>query len=994
MAKRFFIIDGLSQIFRCYYAPFQPLTAPSGEPTRATYVFTNMLLQLAREQKPDYLAMAMDSRDEEVFRREIATDYKAHRDAMPEDLPVQIERIQEMVRGQGIPILTVPGYEADDILATLAKRLCDCGVEVYLVSRDKDLDQILSDCVKLFDPMKGEMVGPDELRKNKGYGPEQAIEVQTLCGDTTDNIPGVKGVGPKKAAALIAKYGTAAEVVAHADELTPAMRENVKAFADKLDVTRHLVTLHPNVPLEFDLESARWNGVNWLALHGIATRLGFTRLIQQAGEKLREQGIKPASELRAPPEPGHPRQPQGREPHPGRSDEAPPSWKPKASATLTSPPPSAAKEGKRELRFSDSLFDQSEAHVAATADSTELAEVGGREAEEPVHRRTVHTDDQCPPNYTCVDTPEKFRAFVAELKKQKIFAFDTETTSLNPAWGRLAGLSFAWDAGKAYYLPICGVGNCLPLESTLEALRSIFADSKIKKVGQNVKYDLVVLARHGVPVQGVEFDTMIASFVLDSSRRNHGMDYLARELLGLEKIPITDLIGTGKSQIAFDGVETGKATDYSGQDADLTWRLYGVLREQLQGSDFGSLFRETEMPLVEVLAAMETEGVRLDCSVLREMSRQIDARLRELAEQIFQQIGHEFNIDSPKQLANILFDELKLPVGRLTKTGRSTDAETLEALYLQTKNPVLGLIRDYRELIKLKGTYIDTLPEMICPATNRIHTNFGQTTAVTGRLSSSDPNLQNIPIRTEIGRQIRRAFVARDADHVLMTADYSQVELRVLAHFSGDKELRQAFAEDRDIHAFVAAQVFGVPLEGVTKEQRGRAKAVNFGIVYGQSAYGLSRTTGMSTSEAQRFIDMYFMRYPGIRLFLDQIVADARRNGFVRTILGRRRGVPDINSKNRGLRGAAERFAVNTIMQGSAADLIKRAMINIHGRILHEGLAARMIIQVHDELVFDVPRGEVAPAAEMIRHEMCSALPLTVPLKVDLAWGDNWLEGK
>ncbi|NLX15229.1 MAG: DNA polymerase I [Phycisphaerales bacterium] len=903
MAKRLFIIDGLSQIFRCYYAPFRQLTAPSGEPTRATYVFSNMLLQLIREHQPDYLAMAMDSDEGTVFRREIDPQYKANREPPPEDLIPQIHRILQIVATQGIPILARPGFEADDVLATLCQRLAEQEIDIIMVSRDKDLDQLLSERVRLFDPLKGELFGPEELHKKKGYGPEQAVEVQTLCGDSTDNIMGVKGVGPKKAAALIAKYGSAAAVIEHADELTPAMRQNVLAFAEHLDKTRQLVTLRRDVPLDFDLEACRFKGVDYAALKPIFAELDFRRLLDLAAEAAPDK-------------------------------------------------PSA-----------------------------------------PITDGTGSTSDR---RYILVDNETLFADFLDQLRKQKIFAMDTETTSLRPAEARLVGMSFSWKAHEGYYLPLAGVGNCLPFEPTLDALRPILADATVAKVGQNIKYDLAVLAHHGVPVAGVRFDCMIASFVLDSTRRSHGMDALARELLGVTPIPITDLIGKGKNQISFDSVSTDRAAEYAAEDADITWRLYQELSRQLEGSDLEPLFRETEMPLVEVLTSMEVSGVKLDTAVLARMSRELADRLSDLTRQIHEHVGHSFNIDSTKALSVVLFDELKLPIIKKTATGagKSTDAETLEALAWQTNHPVPALVKEYRELAKLKNTYIDTLPQMISRRTGRIHASFNQTAAVTGRLSSSEPNLQNIPIRTELGREIRRAFVAADADHVLLTADYSQIELRVLAHFSQDRVLKQAFVEDRDIHQFVAAQVFGVPLEEVTREQRGRAKAVNFGIIYGQSAFGLSRTTGMPVGEAQNFINMYFLRYPGIRLFMDQVIDEAKRKGYVQTILGRRRAIADLHSRNRNARQLAERMAVNTVIQGSAADLIKRAMISIHRRIIQEGRPIAMLIQVHDELVFDTPRAGVEEQADFVRHEMCNALPLDVPVKVDLAWGDNWLESK
>ncbi|HOB75611.1 MAG TPA: DNA polymerase I [Phycisphaerae bacterium] len=968
MRKRFFVIDGLGQIFRCYYAPFQHLSAPSGEPVRATYVFCQMLLQLIREQRPDYLAMAMDSDEGPVFRCEIDPQYKAHRQEPPEDLEPQIRRILEIVASQGIPIISVPGFEADDVMATLARRVSDPEVEILFVSKDKDLDQLLTERIKLFDAGTGEIIGPDELRTRKGYGPEQAVEIQTLTGDSTDNVPGVKGVGPKKAVALIAKYGTAVGVIEHADELTPALRANVLAFKPLLEVTRKLVTLDREVPFDFDLEACRWKGFKYQALYDVFNELGFRRLREQVaammGEGAEGQSVGGTEGQRDKGTRG-----QGDKEREGGQDARPP------GATRA-----------RSVGIQGGLFDHLEAaEEAAGATVAEDDDLWN------VPERPAHVTDK---QYVLVDTEEKFREFLEKLRAQKAFAFDTETNSIYPAWAKLAGLSFSWKVGEGYYIPICGMGKCLPLEPVLEALRPIMADPTVLKTGQNLKYDLVVLAAHGVPVNGVEFDTMIASFVLDSSRRSHGMDYLASELLGRSTIHIEELIGKGKNQISFEAVDTRRACDYSAEDAEVTWHLREVLAEQLARSGLEPLFRETEMPLVEVLAEMENTGIKLDTTVLAEMGRRLEERLCELTRQIHEAVGHSFNIDSTKQLAVVLFDELKLPVIRKTATGRSTDAESLAQLAEQTEHPVPRLVREYRELGKLKGTYVDTLPKMINPRTGRVHTSFNQIGAVTGRLSSSDPNLQNIPIRTEIGRQIRGAFVPGDKDHVLLTADYSQIELRVLAHFSKDEALTKAFEEDRDIHQFVAAQVAGVPLEQVTREMRSRAKAVNFGIVYGQSAFGLARTTGMSNSEAQMFIDRYFARYPGIRLFLDQTIANARKTGFVTTILGRRRAIPDINSRNHTARTTAERLACNTPIQGSAADLIKKAMINIHRRIKEEGRPSRMLLQVHDELVFEVPRAAVEAEAEFIRKEMCSALPLSVPVKVDIAWGESWLEAK
>lgn len=935
MPESLYLIDGHAQIYRCYYAPFRELTAPAGEPTKATYVFSQMLLTLTRLRKPTYLAMVMDVSGVPTFRDEIFPAYKAQREPPPEDFAPQEERILEIVDAAGIPILRLPGFEADDVIATLVERARGRDIDVFLVSKDKDLEQLLSDRVRMYDPHKDEVIDAERLFAEKGYRPENVIDVQTLTGDTVDNVPGVKGIGPKTAARLIAKYGTAEAVVRHADELTPALRANVLAFADQLARTRRLVTLRRDVPLTTTLDELRFTGIRANAVRSIFESLGFTRLIAQL-DALDRRG--PSEVSRPDPDAERPVRPMPR------------------AATMAVP------------AIADSLFALSPEAPARAATSA---------------------------RYELVDTPASLASFLAALRQQKRFAFDTETTSLDPMSAKLVGMSFCWRTGEAYYLAFRGLGAALlDTRDTLERLRPVFADAAVAKVGQNLKYDVSVMNQHGVAVHGVDFDTMIASFVLDATRRSHGIDSLAMEVFGHRKIPTTDVIGAGRNQIRMDQVETRRVSAYACEDADFAWRLYEVFASQLAESGMEPLFRDTEMPLVEVLAEMEQTGVAIDTNILAKMSTTLAARLEDLTRQIHDAAGRPFNIDSTKQLAEVLFDELRLRVVRQTKTSRSTDAETLETLAAETDHPVPRLLLEYRELIKLKNTYVDTLPRMMNPRTGRIHASFHQTGTVTGRLSSSDPNLQNIPIRTELGRRIRSAFVPGDPAGVLLTADYSQIELRVMAHFCKDEALLRAFAEGQDIHAFVASQVFDVPLAEVTKDQRGRAKAVNFGIIYGQGAYGLSRQTGIPVPEAKKFIDRYFDRYPGIRAFIDGCVARARRDGFVSTILGRRRRIDDIHSRNRQAAAAAERLAVNTVVQGSAADLIKRAMIRIHRRIREEGRPSRMLIQVHDELVFEIPRTAVEAEADMIRREMTSALPLDVPIQVDINWGANWLEGK
>jgi DNA polymerase-1 len=919
--RTFYLIDGHAQIYRAYYAPFGNLSAPSGEPTRATHVFCQMVLNLVRNRKPDYLAMAVDDVEERVFRREIYPLYKANRQPPPEDLPIQAQRIMSILSAVGVPILRVPRFEADDIMATLAARLAGPDLHIYFVSRDKDLEQLLCDYVFLYDPAKDEVITPQRLRELKGWGPEQAIEAQILMGDSVDNVPGVAGIGPKNAARLLAQYGTAAEVIAHADELPPRQRDSARAFAPQLELVRRLVTLRKDVPLEFDLEQAACSRLSWSAAAPIMEELGLRRLRE----------LLPADQ-----------------PVPART-----------------PEPTTA-------------GDKVPAAAAAEACAGTLwvwQPQGG--------------------DYRLINTIDAFKEFCAELARQREFAVDTETTGVNPVDADLVGLSFSWRAGTGYYVPVrSALGPALPLELVREGLGPLLCDEGRRKVGHNLKYDLIVLRNAGLGVKGPLFDTMIAAFVVDPTRSSYSLDRLALGLLGHQMIPITDLIGQGRNQLCIDQVPLTRVTEYAAEDADYTWRLRELLEPRLSELAVDKLFYQIEMPLVSVLSDMEYHGVRIDVDYLRQMGRQMAAQMEELRRQIHAAVGMPFNLDSPKQLAEVLFDRLGFRVVKRTRTARSTDAETLETLARETGHPVPGLLLQYRELQKLRSTYVEALPAAISRRTGRIHTSYHQTGAVTGRLSSSEPNLQNIPVRTELGRQIRRAFIPRSADERLIVADYSQVELRVLAHFCQDEGLLRAFAEDRDIHAFVAAEVNGVPLEAVTRQMRERAKAVNFGIIYGQSAFGLAQTTGMSRTEAQDFIDKYFRRYPRIRAFIDECIAAARRDGFVRTIQGRRRPIPDIASRNAAARAAAERLAVNTVIQGSAADLIKTAMIRLHERIQRQNLPLRMLLQVHDELVCEGPQDQVAELAAIVREEMAGAMQLRVPLKVDVAWGNNWLEAK
>ncbi|MCB9852492.1 MAG: DNA polymerase I [Phycisphaerales bacterium] len=931
-SKSLYLVDGHAQIYRAYYAPFGNLTSPSGEPTRAVHVFTQMLLNLLRDRKPDYLAMAMDVSDRTVFRVDIDAEYKATRDKSPEDLGPQIDRIVEIVTAMNIPILRLEGFEADDLMATLARRHASPDLDVYLVSRDKDLDQLLTDHVRMYDPGKDVVIDQDMMRAEKGFGPEKAIEAQMLMGDSTDNIKGANGVGPKKAAQLLEKYGSVDDIIAHADELTPKLRENILEFANRKDIVRQLVTLKTDVDFPFSLDDARIDQFDINAAMPILRDLGLKRLVERVA----------------------------------------------SDAT----PTEESRETKRESKQAKPpaqgmLFGDPDTPV----DSNHLPD-----------GLTGYAPDKV--DYRLIATERELINLCTTLARQHAFAFDTETTGLNPASADLCGISIAWEPATAYYIPVRGVGATLDEAVVLKHLGPIFADERIAKCGQNIKYDIVMLESAGYRIRNIDFDTMIASFVLEPARRSHGIDGLSRELLQYEKIPTQDLIGKGKSMITFDKIETDRTCVYACEDADIAWRLREILAKQIESAETRSLYENIELPLVEVLAAMELRGVALDLDVLAELSGTMTKRLDELETEIHDAAGRPFNINSTKQLGEILFDEMGLRVVRRTRTTRSTDAEVLETLANETEHPLPRLVLEHRELTKLKGTYVDALPALVNPRTNRVHPSFHQTGAITGRLSCSDPNLQNIPIRTELGAQIRRAFVPGDSDFVLIKADYSQIELRILAHFSGDEELGRAFAEDRDIHAYVAAQLADVPIEAVTKEQRARAKTVNFGIVYGQSAFGLSRQTGMPMSEAKDFIEAYFARYPKIRGFLDSCIEHARKHEYVKTLLGRRRDIPEINSRNQTARNQAERLAANTVIQGTAADLIKQAMINIHRRVERENRPSRMLIQVHDELVFETPKDAAKHEAAFITKEMSEAIPLSVPIKVDVSIGANWLEAE
>jgi DNA polymerase-1 len=928
--KTFYIIDGHAQIYRAYFAPFRDLSSPSGEPTKATYVFTQWLLNLAEKRKPHYLAMVIDTGDESVFRKAIFPEYKANREPPPDDFFPQEKRILHIVRDLGIPIFAKPGYEADDLIATMVRRLGDKGFETVLVSKDKDLRQLISDSTRTYDVQADAFLDRQAMQAKVGYSPEQAIDVQTLMGDSIDNVQGIPGVGEKTAAKLITTYGSVDGVLQNVDKLTPKLKENFQKYADRLPIARKLVTLKNDVDFEFDPEKCAFNGMNENALRPHLQELGFTVLLKRFGA----------------------------------NDE------PIAAA----PAPIAKKAVAPDMGLFGSMQE-----TAAPAQP----------------QLPVETCTDC--DYRLVQTPEQFQAFLAELKKQDRFAFDTETDALGAMSSSLVGMSFSWQPRTGWYVAVCGPQDSqfLDCRQTVAQLKPILENPAIKKVGHNLKYDLLVMRELGVEFRGISLDTMIAAFVLDSSRMQYGIDRLALELLNIRKVPTSDLIGKGTKQISMQKVDLPRIAAYASEDADVALRLANLFEPRLaEIPTLKKLCDEIETPLIDVLVEMEANGIAVDPSVLKEQSQVLGVRIEELRGKIFKSACFEFNPDSPKQLQDVLFNRLGLKPLKQTKTGHSTDVEVLEKL--ADKHECPRLILDYRSLVKLKNTYLDNLTDFQNPRTGRIHASFNQIGAGTGRLSCSDPNLQNIPIRTDEGRRIRLAFIPGDREkNVLLTADYSQIELRVLADLTREPALLRAFEADEDIHSAVAAEVFSVPLEKVSRDQRAQAKIINFGIVYGVTAYGLARRIdGMTVPSAQKLIDDYHARFPAIRQFLDQCVMKAQTQGYVETILGRRRPIPEIGSSVLSIRNAGERMAINSVVQGSAADMIKIAMNRIHRRIKQENHPSRMLLQVHDELVFETPAKGVEAEAEMVREEMAGAMKLAVPLKVEVGWGKNWQEVK
>ena len=915
---RLFLIDASALAYRSYFAFIRnPLINSKGQNTGAVFGFTSAILRLIERENPDHVAIVQDS-PEPTFRHEKFPEYKATREKMPDEMAAQLPLIDEVTAALRLPVLRCPGYEADDVIGTVARRAEAQGWDCFIVSGDKDFMQLVDEHVKLYDPSKRggepEIIDAAGVVEKFGVPPEKVVDVLGLMGDASDNIPGVEGIGPKTAAELIQTYGSLEAALDHAPDVkAKRAREGLLRDREKALLSKELVTIDTDAPIELDPDT----------LH--------------------------------------------------RSE------------------PDGAKLLKlfEELEF-PSLLDKIRVGGSAGAGA-----------------------------YHTVSDPKAFEELLARLRRAKEFVLDLETTSIWPMDAEIVGIAFAVREGEAFYVPadegsrLEGRGSSQPppsrelfsdstlatrpstLGDVLARLRPILEDPLIAKGGQNIKYDLIVLANHGIEAQGIAFDTMVESYLLDPSQRQHNLDLLALRHLNIRKTPTSDLIGKGKAQITMREVPVAKVAAYACEDADVALRLHHLFLPRLEELDLERLYHDVEVPLIGVLERMERRGVRVDLGLLAALSEEFAGRIDALAREIYALAGEEFNINSTQQLGAILFDKLHVQKGhggrvRRTKTGYGTSVDALEDF---ADVPLVQRLLEYRTLAKLKGTYMDAFPALVNRKTGKIHTSFNQTITATGRLSSSDPNLQNIPVRTELGRKIRAAFIPSEPSRRLLCADYSQIELRVLAHLSGDPGLTEAFRGDEDIHRRTASEIFGVPMDQVAPDMRSRSKAINFGIIYGMGAQRLAHDTGISVGEAQSFIARYFERYPLVKRFIDETIAAAERDGFVATLLGRRRALPEIRSTNPGTRSAAERVAVNTPIQGTAADLIKVAMIRIDSRLHEAHPEAWMILQVHDELVFDLPAEQAEAVSQVVRQEMEGAIRLDVPLKVDLSVGNTWSKG-
>jgi DNA polymerase I len=920
MEKKLYLLDAYSLIFRAYYAFINnPRFTSKGLNTSAIFGFVMALDDILKKEKPTHIAVAFDVAAP-TFRHKIFEAYKSQRPPTPEAIKQAVPYIYKILNAYNIPIIEAEGFEADDVIGTIATRASSEGFKVYMVTPDKDYCQLVNENCFVYKPKKSgndvEIWGVKEVCQNFDIDhPSKVIDILALWGDAADNIPGAPGIGEVTSKKLIKEWGTVEGLIANADKLKGKAKEAVTTHKDQLLLSKYLVTINLEVPVEFNEENYRLKDLNKAEMTALFEELEFRNLMQ-----------------RVVPKPAPPAQP--------------------------------------------TLFDLSPAQHTSPSDH-----------EVPVHSYKTIKDSEH--QYFAVETNEQLEHLITQLSALNEFCFDTETTGLDVHQAELVGMSFCWKAGEAFYVPVSS--NQTEAKLLINKFKSVFENSSIRKIGQNCKFDILMLSRYGIEVKGELFDTMIAHYLLEPDQP-HNMDHLSKVYLGYEPVPIEELIGkNGREQKTMRSVALGKITEYAAEDADVTWQLKETLEKKLAEHNLLKLAQEMEMPLIYVLADMENTGVKLDSEVLSDYAKVLTEKAILVENEIKALAGFDFNISSTKQLGEVLFERLKIVDDpKMTKTKQYATGEE-ELLKLLDKHPIVQKILDFRGLKKLLSTYVEALPKMVNPQTGKVHTSYNQAVASTGRLSSNNPNLQNIPIRTEEGRYVRKAFIASGDDFILIDADYSQIELRLMAHLSGDENMIQAFRDGEDIHAATASKIFKVPLAEVTKEMRSQAKSANFGIIYGISSFGLAQNLNISRSEAKQLIDGYFASYPKVKEFMDQSIKQAREKGYVETLLNRRRQLPEINSNNQMVRGFAERNAINAPIQGTAADIIKIAMIRIQNRFKQEKLVSKMILQVHDELIFDVFQPEKEIIKEIIRSEMENAIQLSVPLTVDMGEGRDWL---
>ena len=935
--KKVFLVDAYALIFRAYYAFIgRPMRNEAGMNTSAVFGFVKFLGELIRRESPQYLGVAFDPPGGN-FRHELFPDYKANRGETPEDIILSVPYIKRILQAMRIPVIEIPGFEADDVIGTLSQKAAADGFEVYMVTPDKDYGQLIRPTVYVYKPSRGgegiEIVGCDQIEQHYGItDPCRVIDILALWGDASDNIPGVPGIGEKSATKLVCRFGTVENLLEHTDQLSGKQKENIEASRDQILLAKKLATIDLNVPVDFEPDKLVFESPDIDALAEIYLELNFRSLLREF-----QQG--------------------------GR-------YVPGAGAAAVVPAKGAAPKGGAPDLFS----------ALETASETAQGDLFGQSG--------LGTIDTVEHTYRTVTRAEELGELVGRLRGVKEFCFDTETTGFDIFGSRLVGISIAVEPHEAWYIP-CDAENT---PRVIEALRPVFEDGRIAKIGQNVKFDIMVLRHAGLDVKGMLYDTMIIHYLLDPEAR-HGMDYLSRTYLDYSPVPIEELIGKGARQITMDRVPVAKAAAYAAEDADVTLQLKLRLWPMLEEAGLAELYRQVEEPLIRVLADIEMTGVKIDSDALAASGRELTGELVGLEQRIRELAGDpSLNVNSARQLGETLFARLKIdPKPRMTKTKQyRTDEEYLQML--SDRHPIVDLILEYRGLRKLLSTYVEALPQLVNPYTGRIHTSFNQAVTATGRLSSTNPNLQNIPVRDERGREIRKAFVPSDSDRLLLSADYSQVELRLMAHLSGDETMIGAFSHGEDIHTATAAKVFGVGADEVTREQRRQAKMVNFGIIYGISAFGLAQRLRIPRADAKQIIDGYFETFPGVKKYMERVVEDAREKGYVATLFGRKRMLPDIRSGNAVVRGLAERNAINAPIQGGAADIMKLAMIAVHRELHARGLQSKIILQVHDELVIDMLRSEETEVRELVVRCMEEAAKLKVALVAECGVGADWVE--